>query len=368
MLTLGQFEIENYKNLEKVELTFDKQFSCFVGKNGAGKTNLLDAIYYLSFSKSHFQNNDPLNILSGKDYFTLKGKFLLQQKEEEIFCGFAKGRKKKLSRNGDDYETLSAHIGLLPLVIITPDDNSLITGGSEERRKFIDMLISQLDQEYLASLMRYNKALKQRNALLKSMMESGKKNPALVEVYDHELATNGTYIYNSRSKFQEPFSELFLDYYRSIANSGEDIGIKYQSDLANTDFKQLLKVNFDRDFLLQRTDAGIHKDDLVLEIHGYPAKKFASQGQQKTLLLALKLAQYELIKKHKGFAPLLLLDDIFDRLDNHRTKQLIALLIDNGFGHTFITDTHEERVRQLFAGRAGDAEYFSVTEGRVKNI
>ena len=367
MLFLKELHSTNFKNLDSLDLHFDSKYVCFAGNNGAGKTNLLDAIHYLAMGKSYFNSIDAQNIRYEESFFNLQCKLERKQEEFDLFCAFVQGMKKKLRNNGKEYEKLADHVGEFPVVIVTPYDNSLISGGSEERRRFLDMIISQMDKTYLDNLLKYNRLLLQRNAQLKKMSEQHLHDRKLLGVYDQMLHEKGQFIYERRLEFVSKFSVLTLDYYSKISDSKEQIYLSYQSQLSEKKLLELFEDNFQKDLHTQRTNVGIHKDDLELNIHGYAAKRFASQGQQKSYLLSMKLAQFKLMKDNKGLAPLFLLDDIFDRLDRHRITRLMDLITENGFGQIFITDTNAERVSEVFKKLGKEISIFRVEDGMVSH-
>lgn len=366
MLQLKELHIVNFKNLKQLNLNFETKFTCFVGNNGVGKTNLIDSIYYLSIGKSYFNSIDQQLIRHDETYFNLKGKYLINDETHEIFCAYVNGAKKKIKRNGNDYEKLSDHIGLIPVVIVTPYDNELIMGGSEERRKFVDIILSQLDVKYLKALMLYNKTLKQRNAQLKYMFESEMTDATLIDIYDVQLSKNAKYIYEKRDLFVKDFMPVFEKFYAQLSNSHEDVSVQYNSQLADINYYELLKQNFKKDLIANRTTIGPHKDDLDIGISGYPARKYASQGQQKSILLALKLAQYLKLKQSKSLSPILLLDDVFDRLDRNRTSNLMEIISNADFGQVFITDTNRSRVEEIFKSDQSELRFFPIINGGIE--
>ena len=348
MLRLSKISLTHFKNYEFEAFDFYSRVTGICGLNGKGKTNLLDAIYYCCFTKSYFTGSDQLNVAFGKDGFRLEGNFANNNDLMKVVCINRGTGKKELYLNDVLYEKLSKHIGLLPTVMIAPDDIEIITGGSEERRKLIDAIICQLDAEYLQQLMIYNKVLQQRNSLLKQFAEKGKTDEALLQVLDQQLITPGNYVFEKRKTFTQQLIPLVQDFYKQIAENDELIRISYESKLFQQPFENLLIQNRDRDRYLQRTNAGIHKDDLLFELNGQPFKSIASQGQRKSLLFAIKLAEYEVMRMGKGFAPLLLLDDVFEKLDDNRMKNLLHWVCNQNEGQVFITDTHRERLEKAF--------------------
>ncbi len=345
-MILKKISILNYKNFDTKTFQFDSKINCFVGPNGVGKTNILDAIYHLSFGKSYFNPIATQNIKHNEDFFVVDGLYEINEREEKIIVSLKKGQKKIIKRNGKAYERFSNHIGLLPLVIISPTDRDLITEGSETRRKFIDGIISQNDKTYLQNLIKYNKVLAQRNALLKYFALNSTFNSDTLDIYNEQLNKLGHLIFNKRDTFLKEFVPIFKAQYKIISNNNETVNLVYKSDLFKTELNKLLDNNLNKDRALQYTSVGIHKDDLSFEIDQYSIKKFGSQGQQKSFLIALKLAQFDFIKAQSGINPILLLDDIFDKLDAQRVSQIITLVDDENFGQIFISDTHPERTEK----------------------
>jgi DNA replication and repair protein RecF len=341
---LSRIELTNFKNYESVALDFSPGFNCFVGNNGVGKTNILDAVHYLSLTKSFFNNSDTLSIRHGEDYFMLKGFIIKDGSQDELFCAFQKQRQKVFKLNGKEYPRMSDHVGRYPVVMVSPADSILITGGSEERRRFMNMFISQYDPLYLDAHMRYNKALMQRNSIIR---EGGRDTESMLEIYDEQMAPAAEVIHNARLLLVENLLPLFTSYYENISGSAERVGIRYKSHLGGGDYLQQLISARSRDFAMQHTTTGIHRDDLVFEIDGHPARTTASQGQQKSFIVALKLAKFGLISRMNGFTPALLLDDIFDKFDQKRVEEIIRLVGSGEFGQVFITDTQQDRIHRI---------------------
>lgn len=364
---LSRISLVNFKNYDQLELSFSRKINCFVGDNGTGKTNLLDAVYYLSMTKSYFNSVDTQNIRHGEEHFLIQGEYLREELPEKIHCGVQNGKPKQFRRNRKDYPRFSEHIGLLPVVMISPADSSLIIEGSDERRKFMNAVISQFDSEYLECLMRYNRALGQRNVLLKDFHRSGRFQPELLEVWDEQLIGNGSYIHRRRLEFVRELVPIFQEYYNSVSEGREEIGLEYFSQLNEKNHGSLLKDNEHKDRILQYTTTGIHKDDLIMSLSGHPIKRIGSQGQQKTFLVALKLAKFDFIRKVNGFQPILLLDDVFDKFDARRVRQIIRLVAEREFGQIFITDTNRERIKKVLSGLSIDYKLFQVeTEGVIE--
>ncbi|MEO8935150.1 MAG: DNA replication and repair protein RecF [Xanthomarina sp.] len=345
-MILKSLSLLNYKNFESQSFEFNHKINCFVGNNGVGKTNVLDAIYHLSFGKSYFNPIASQNIKHDESFFVINGDYEKDDKTEKIIISLKKGQKKVIKRNGKNYERFSDHIGFLPLVIISPADRDLITEGSTTRRKFIDSVISQSDKPYLIALINYNKILVQRNSLLKYFALNNTFNADTLDIYNKQLDNYGHVIFEKRKAFLETFIPIFKERYQAISNGNEEVNLIYTSDLNEGQLETLLKQTINRDKTLQYTNVGIHKDDLVFEIEDHPIKKFGSQGQQKSFLIALKLAQFDFIKAQSGENPILLLDDIFDKLDENRVSQIIKLVDDKNFGQLFISDTHADRTEK----------------------
>ncbi len=344
MLKLKRIIITHFKNYELSTFNFNAGVIGICGLNGKGKTNLLDAIYYLCFTKSFFSKPNILNIQFSKDGFRLEGYF----DENKVVCIQRNNGKKDLLLNDVPYEKYSHHIGKFPCVIIAPDDIELITGGSEERRRFIDTILSQLDAEYLQQLIQYTKVLQLRNSLLKLFAEQGKQDWTLLDVLDTQLITPGKYIYAKRKEHTQKLIPLVQQFYKLIAGNDEKISLQYESRLNENSFEELIKQSRDKDIILQRSNTGIHKDDIDMLLNEQLFKNIASQGQRKSLLFALKLAEFEIIKENKGFAPLLLLDDVFEKLDDMRMQNLLYWVCKENSGQVFITDTHKERLEKAF--------------------
>ncbi|PTN06801.1 DNA replication/repair protein RecF [Mangrovibacterium marinum] len=365
---LESLSLLNFKNIEEADLQFSADLNCFIGNNGAGKTNLMDAIYYLSFCKSFLNSIDGMNIRHEQEYFVIQGRYQRDEQEELIHCGLKRGQKKTFKRNKKEYRRLAEHIGLLPLIIVTPSDSDLIMGGSEERRKFLDAIISQYDQAYLDALIRYNRALQQRNKLLKQFAAERFFSADSLEVWSDQLVLYGEKIHAKRQEYIAQLQPIFQHYYALISSGKEVIGLEHQSQLYQGNLEEQLKQNLDRDRMIQYTTVGIHKDDILFKLGDYPIKKIGSQGQKKTYLVAMKLAQFDFIKKMSGLTPILLLDDIFDKLDKNRVEQIVKLVADEHFGQIFITDTNREHLDQIIRELPADAKIFKVDDGIVNDV
>lgn len=357
---LKRISLLNYKNFSEIDFELDTKINCFVGKNGIGKTNILDAIYHLANGKSYFNPLAVQNIKHGEDFFVVDGEFEKNGRTEQILCSLKKGQKKILKRNGKVYEKFSDHIGFIPLVIISPADSDLIIEGSETRRKFIDTVISQLDSSYLQQLIQYQKIISQRNALLKFFALNHVFENDTLSIYNEQLNTLGEFIFEKRKKFLIDFIPIFNNYHHEITNSAETVQLVYQSNLFEKDTLTLLEENISKDRVLHYTSVGVHKDDLSFEIDNYPIKKFGSQGQQKSFLIALKLAQFDFVKKQSGEKPILLFDDIFDKLDEFRVSKIIEMVNKEEFGQLFISDTHPERTENIVKTTLQSYKIFSI--------
>lgn len=366
---LTHLSLINFKNYTEASISLNNSVNCFLGNNGEGKTNLLDAIYYLSYTKSYFNAIDSQNIKFGEPFFVAQGEFSLNKETSNVYCGVKKGTKKQFKFNKKSYNKLAEHIGKFPVVIITPYDSNLILEGSETRRKFLDSLISQFNKNYLDNLIAYNKLLLNRNATLKQMAERQSFNADLLSVIDIQLVEKGNHVHQERKQFLKEFIPVFNRFYAEIANNNEVVDLIYNSSLNDNEFEQLLRENINKDRMLTYTSKGVHKDDLDFKIMSdYSLKKFASQGQQKSFLIALKLAQFEYIKQKKGFPPILLLDDIFDKLDENRVNYILQMIASNKLGQTFITDTSLSKTPEILSKLAVDYQSFEVKDGIVNEL
>jgi len=364
---LRRLKLNNFKNHPEVALDFSPKINCFVGDNGVGKTNILDGIYYLSFCKSYFNPIDSQNIKHDEDYFAIHGQYDKNgETTDTVSCQLKRNQKKKFKRNQKEYDRLADHIGLYPLVMVSPYDRDLINDGSELRRRYIDSVISQFDRTYLDHLMNYNKALAQRNYLLKKFAENRTFDKATLEIWDEQMIKLGAAIYEERRKFLEAFTPIFQKYFEFISGGHEKVSITYASQLHDYPMRQLMDMTLEKDRAVRYSTAGIHKDDLLFQIDGHPIKKFGSQGQQKSFVIAVKLAQFDYTKELKSFKPILLFDDIFDKLDENRVAQLIKLVSENSFGQVFITDTQRERIEKVFRQVDIDHKIFTIDNGNTK--
>lgn len=344
---LKQLQLLFYKNIIDTSFEFDQKINGFVGQNGIGKTNVLDAIYHLAHGKSYFNPISNQNITHNEDFFMIDGRFEIDENAEQIVCSLKRHQKKVLKRNGKIYDKLSDHVGLIPLVIISPADSDLISEGSDIRRKFVDGIISNNNKPYLNQLIKYHQIVAQRNALLKYFALNRTFDGTTLEVYNEQLHDLGQNLFELRKSFMAEFLPIFQKYYQVISSGHEQVNINYASDLDEELLINLLKINLNKDKILQYTSKGIHKDDLLFEIDGHPVKKFGSQGQQKSFLIALKLAQFSFLNQQSQKKPILLFDDIFDKLDEYRVQKIIQMVNDDTFGQIFITDTHAERTEMI---------------------
>ena len=363
---LNRITILNYKNLEQVDLEFSKKLNCIIGKNGMGKTNLMDAVYYLSFCKSATNPIDSQNILHERDFFVIQGFYETDTGDsEEIYCGLKRKSRKQFKRNKKEYQRLADHIGLIPLLMVSPSDSSLISGGSEERRRFMDLVISQYDRNYLDSLIRYNKALAQRNAMLKAEAEP---DPEVLKIWEDMMDITGQDVYEKRKSFINELVPVFQSYYSRISKGVEAVGLSYQSHLERGRLGETLQSCRQRDRVIGFTTCGVHKDDLTMQLGDYAIRREGSQGQNKTYLIALKLAQFDFLKRTGSqTTPIVLLDDIFDKLDADRVEQIVKIVAGDDFGQIFITDTNRDNLDKILEKTGGDSRIFTVTNGQVQS-
>jgi len=362
---LQELRLFNFKNYSEVNLRLEQQVNCLVGKNGSGKTNLLDAIHYLSFTKSAINPSDGQNIKLGESQFIIKGVFQVNDKVREVICSYQLGSKKIIREEGQDCLKFSDHVGRYPLVLIAPQDIELIWDGSEVRRKFFDTVLSQIDHEYLNDLITYNAFLKQRNSALKLFSERNAIDYDLLSSYDQRIIPAASRIFSRRTAFVKEFLPLCQRHYKSLAD-GEDeaVNVQYRSDLAENDFGSTLQKNISRDVVLQRTTSGTHRDEFLFLLNDNEVKRYGSQGQQKSFLIALKLAEFQVIAEKKRFKPLLLLDDIFDKLDDHRIRKMMHFVAEGTFGQLFISDARPDRSKGLLKEMNLKANLVTIENGK----
>ena len=365
MPVLEKIVISDFRNIGFQELVFSPNINCISGNNGEGKTNLLDAIYYLSMSKSAFSSSDRYNFRYGTDSFSIGGTYRMQNGLESRFSAEVKSSgEKRFRRDDKPYPKISDHIGVLPVVMVSPADISLVSESGEERRRFVNSVLSQMDREYLYSLQQYNRLLSQRNAMLKSMNFSRD----LLEVLDSRMEKAASPVYEARKKFAEDIAPAVTQYYNVLSSGKENVGIGYKSDLQNAGLEEVLMRHYDRDCALKYTTSGIQRDDFVFTMDGYPIRRCGSQGQQKSFLVSLKFAQYEIMKRSYGFAPMLLLDDVFDKLDMTRISNLLSMVAGNEFGQIFITDSNKVRLSGIVDSITSDRAYFETSAGNFKKL
>ncbi len=363
-MILQRLSIINFKNIRSSDLVFSPKLNGFIGPNGVGKTNLLDAIYYLSFCRSAFNPIDSQVLNHEADFFVLEGNYSNESGDEEhIYCGMKRGQRKHFKRNQKEYKRLSQHIGLIPLIFVSPSDSGLIEGGSEERRKLMDMVISQFDHPYIDSLTRYNKALQQRNALLRQEEEP---DASLLDVWEEEMARSGEAVFAARSAFVKEFIPVFQQIYSRISQGAEEVGINYVSHCQRGPLLDIIRGGRPKDRIMGYSLHGVHRDDLELMVGGYQLKREGSQGQHKTFALALKLAQFDFLRRtSSATTPLLLLDDIFDKLDAHRVEEIVKLVSGSNFGQIFITDTNRDHLDRILSAGFADYKLFAVDHGDI---
>jgi DNA replication and repair protein RecF len=356
----------NFKNYHEAAINLSNEINCFVGPNGAGKTNILDAVYYMSMCKSYMNPIDSQNIRFDESFFVLQGTWQRSGKSDNLYCAIKKGQKKIFKKNKVVYEKLAEHIGQFPAVMISPYDRNLILEGSEVRRKWVDGIISQFNRSFLDQLIKYGKVLEQRNALLKNIYSHGFFDREGMEVWDEQLVRYGQFVFEERNKFLSDFIPIFEKYYQWLSSNKEKVSLEYKSQLLEGDFHEMLKLAEKRDQRKQYSTVGIHKDDLVFTINGHPIKKFGSQGQQKSYLIALKLAQFEWLNLNLGMKPVLLLDDIFDKLDHNRVERLMEMVSNHDFGQVLITDTDIDRIKTIFHNIDTPFKAFIVNDNTIE--
>ena len=362
VMWLKRLSLINFKNIRQADIDLSERFNCFVGDNGAGKTNVLDAVYYLSMSKSAFTMTDGQSVSHGEDFFVAEGTYVAEsERQESVNCTFSRKGGKIMKRNGKEYDRLADHVGSFPLVIVSPRDTELIMDAADERRRYLNGFISQLDRSYLASMMRYNAVLAERNRFLK-----GSSDEQMLLIYDMQLAEHGTRVFEHRRKVVERMQPMVAEYYSTLSEDREQVEMVYRSELEQMPLTEVLLRNRERDIVNQFTTAGVHRDDIIFRIGGYPLRKYGSQGQQKSFLIALKLAQYRLLAEATGEKPILLLDDLFDKLDLGRVEKLLALVGGDDFGQILITDCNKLRLESTLERADKEYSLFMVEGGDVK--
>lgn len=368
-MRLEKLHLVNFKNYAEVNVDFRGAVHCLLGKNGSGKTNLLEAIHYLSFTRGSMPIPDSSCIRHGHDQFSIRGLFRKNEKQFEVACSFSGERKKMVTENGKEYGRFSDHIGKYPLVLVAPNDIELIWDGGEVRRRFFDTLLAQLDKGYLEHLIVYQSSLRQRNGLLRMFSERGVVDRDLIDSYDEKIVASGNFIFQKRLEFSGDYQPRLASHYDFLVTEhAEKAEVTYESGLKNTDFKKELSTKLEGDILLGRTTVGIHRDDFLFTLNGHELKRFGSQGQQKSFLIALKLAEFDCLKKKNGFKPLLLLDDIFDKLDDDRIHQLMQAMMEGAFGQIFITDARPGRSRDVLREAGVKSQNFFVDNGSLAEL
>ena len=365
-MILEKLSLLNYKNIAETTLELSPKMNCFIGRNGAGKTNVLDAVYYLSFCHSASNPIDSQVIRHQQEFLMLEGVYADDRQTDmerlTISCGMKRGQKKHFKRDKKEYRRLSEHIGLIPIVMVSPDDTSLIGGGSEERRRLMDVVIAQTDRTYMDALNRYNKALQQRNALLKQETEPDAE---MLGIFEQQMALTGETVYRQRALFTEQLTPLFQQFYERISDGHEQVSLNYVSHCQRGPLLEIIQRDRRKDRAVGYSLHGIHRDDLEIMLGDRPMKREGSQGQQKTFVISLKLSQFELLKQATQTAPLLLLDDIFDKLDSQRVEQIVSLVSGDNFGQIFITDTNREHLDQILTASSHDYKIYNVTDGEI---
>lgn len=365
MPVLEKIVISDFRNIELQELEFSPNINCISGNNGEGKTNLLDAIYYLSMTKSAFASSDKYTFRYGTEEFSISGSYRMENGLSSRFSlkMTTKGEK-KVKRDDKAYGKVSEHVGILPIVMVSPADISMVSESGEERRRFVNAVLSQMDREYMTSLQQYNRLLQQRNKMLKEM----DPDRSLLEVIDMRMSALAEPIYQARKKFVEDLKPIIAEYYKAVSGGSEQVDIEYESELSKASLEELLAVSYEKDRILKYTTAGLQRDDFAFKMNGWPIRRHGSQGQQKSFLVSLKFAQYEIMKKNYGFAPVLLLDDVFDKLDMGRISNLLEMVSGKDFGQIFITDSNKVRMSGIVDGLTQDRAYFETTAGTFRKI
>lgn len=365
MPVLEKIIVSNFRNISFQELIFSPKINCISGNNGEGKTNLLDAVWYLSMTKSAFTASDRFNFRYGTDEFSISGTYRMENGLDSRFAiKVVSGGEKKLLRDDKPYGRISEHIGVLPIVMVSPADTALVSESGEERRRFVNSVLSQMDREYLTAVQQYNRLLLQRNRLLKEFsVDRG-----LLSAFDSRMKGPASYIYESRKKFAADIAPIVSGYYRELSGGGEGVSITYRSDLEGGPADEILSASLEKDVALRYTSCGVHRDDFIFEMDGYPIRRCGSQGQQKSFLVSLKFAQYDIMKRSYGFAPALLLDDVFDKLDMSRISNLLSMVTGNDFGQIFITDSNKVRMSAMVDSLTDDRAYFDCRAGNFERL
>ena len=365
MPVLEKIVISDFRNIQIQELDFSPNVNCISGNNGEGKTNLLDAIYYLSMTKSAFSTSDRFNFRHGTDEFAIAGTYRMENGLSSKFALKMNSKgEKKVKRDDKQYGRVSEHVGVLPVVMVSPSDVSLVSDSGEERRRFVNAVLSQMDREYMSALQQYNRLLLQRNRMLKEM----DPDRSLMEVIDMRMSALALPVYEARKRLVEDLNPIVAEYYKALSGGSETVGIVYESELSKAPLDELLAASFDKDRILKYTSAGLQRDDFAFSMNGYPIRRHGSQGQQKSFLVSLKFAQYDIMKKNYGYAPLLLLDDVFDKLDMGRISNLLQMVASNDFGQIFITDSNKVRMSSIVDGLTKDRVYYDTSAGTFTKL
>lgn len=365
MPVLEKIVISDFRNIQIQELDFSPNVNCISGNNGEGKTNLLDAIYYLSMTKSAFSTSDRFNFRHGTDEFAIAGTYRMENGLNSKFALKMNSKgEKKVKRDDKQYGRVSEHVGVLPVVMVSPSDVSLVSDSGEERRRFVNAVLSQMDREYMSALQQYNRLLLQRNRMLKEM----DPDRSLMEVIDMRMSALALPVYEARKRLVEDLNPIVAEYYKALSGGSETVGIVYESELSKAPLDELLAASFEKDRILKYTSAGLQRDDFAFSMNGYPIRRHGSQGQQKSFLVSLKFAQYDIMKKNYGFAPLLLLDDVFDKLDMGRISNLLQMVASNDFGQIFITDSNKVRMSSIVDGLTKDRVYYETSAGTFTKL
>ena len=365
MPVLEKIVISDFRNIQIQELDFSPNVNCISGNNGEGKTNLLDAIYYLSMTKSAFSTSDRFNFRHGTDEFAIAGTYRMENGLSSKFALKMNSKgEKKVKRDDKQYGRVSEHVGVLPVVMVSPSDVSLVSDSGEERRRFVNAVLSQMDREYMSALQQYNRLLLQRNRMLKEM----DPDRSLMEVIDMRMSALALPVYEARKRLVEDLNPIVAEYYKALSGGSETVGIVYESELSKAPLDELLAASFEKDRILKYTSAGLQRDDFAFSMNGYPIRRHGSQGQQKSFLMSLKFAQYDIMKKNYGFAPLLLLDDVFDKLDMGRISNLLQMVASNDFGQIFITDSNKVRMSSIVDGLTKDRVYYDTSAGTFTKL
>ena len=365
MPVLEKIVISDFRNIQLQEIDFSPNINCISGNNGEGKTNLLDAIYYMSMTKSAFASSDKFNFRHGTEEFSLAGTYRMPNGLSSRFAlKMSSKGEKKVKRDDKFYQKVSEHVGVLPVVMVSPADVSMVSESGDERRRFVNAVLSQMDREYMSAMQQYNRLLLQRNKMLKDAVVDR----SLLEVIDMRMSALAGPVYEARKRFVADLKPIVAEYYKALSGDSEQVDIEYESELSKDSLENILAASFEKDRILKHTTSGIHRDDFLFTMNGHPIRRFGSQGQQKSFLVSLKFAQYEIMKRNYGFAPMLLLDDVFDKLDMGRISNLLQMVASNDFGQIFITDSNKVRMAGIVDRLTQDRAYFETVGGVFTRI